>query len=284
MVDTAKTKLSMINTLQSYSKHAANFSISKDNVLFRVYLLTMSRFIRLTLITLFLSCCFSACSNLKEPDSSVEPQREVAKMEAFEPRPSFADRFVARAEVLFKQGNLIFPNNENAYTLFRAAQILEPDHKGARAGLDAILISEISRVRGLLASNEIVAAKRRFTIIKTLYSSHPLLDELEQDLEKASQALRQSKAKRESAISSHDPKLIVLDEKALRDKLPLIQKQLREIATELSQTKDGIMIYARSDAQARWIYQQMREAVPGHRIRGDLRIGKPAIKLLEPFE
>ena len=42
------------------------------------------------------------------------------------------------------------------------------------------------------------------------------------------------------------------------------------------------MIIARTDVEGRWVYQKMREAAPGYRVRGDIKLGSPVRIILEP--
>jgi hypothetical protein len=42
------------------------------------------------------------------------------------------------------------------------------------------------------------------------------------------------------------------------------------------------MIIARTDVEGRWIYQKMRDAVPGYRVRGDIKLGNPPRVQLVP--
>lgn len=60
---------------------------------------------------------------------------------------------------------------------------------------------------------------------------------------------------------------------------------LEQLARRVSQSDESIMIYARNDAEGRWIYKTMKDAVGDYRIRGDIRISRqPALELLSPME
>lgn len=240
----------------------------------------------LYLCLLALASGFS-CTATNKPKQTVtdSPPAELVTPYPASPRLSTADKFVQRAEALFEQGKLIAPLEQNAYTLFRAAQIMEPDHAGANAGLNAILIAEISKARTQLGSGKSKQAKLSVQELGRLYVDNPLIKQLSDEIsevEKAKQKKAASKAKAKKA--QVDPKRIFLDEVALKERSEDIIAHLKELAITVSKSKEGVLIYANSDAQARWIYQQMRQAVPDYRIRGDLRIGKPSIKLLAPFE
>ena len=222
------------------------------------------------------SACWAASVSNSTSNKVVQP------VQATSPRvqqQTMADRFVEKAEAFFATGKNISPDDLNAYNFFKAAQILEPNHLGAKTGLDAILIAELSAVKDLLAQGKRSAARRWLKKIDALYQDNELVAALFEKLDKVAQPPPKINKK-----APEDEKWIPLDEAALAEKSEAIVNQLSSLARELSETNEGVMIYARSDAQARWVYQQMRKAVPNHRIRGDLRIGKPAIKLLKPFD
>jgi len=63
---------------------------------------------------------------------------------------------------------------------------------------------------------------------------------------------------------------------------PQILARLSEIAHKLKASDSLAMIIARSDVEGRWIYQQMRAAVPGYLVRGDIQIGSPPRVKLVP--
>lgn len=238
----------------------------------------------LFLCLLALASGFS-CTATNKPKQTVTDSTRVELAAPTPPRLSTADKFVQRAEALFQQGKLIAPLEQNAYTLFRAAQIMEPDHAGANAGLNAVLIAEISKVRVQLGSGKSKQAKLSVQELGRLYVDNQLIKQLSDEISEVEKAKRKKAASKAKAKKAKvDPKRIFLDEAALQEKSEDIIAYLKELAITVSKSKEGVLIYANSDAQARWIYQQMRQAVPDYRIRGDLRIGKPSIKLLAPFE
>jgi uncharacterized protein YfaT (DUF1175 family) len=77
----------------------------------------------------------------------------------------------------------------------------------------------------------------------------------------------------------------LLDGKMLQAKSPQIVSMLKDVAQKAKQTGEFVLIIARSDAEGRWIYQQMRQAVPGFLVRGDIKVGQPArVKLVASLE
>jgi hypothetical protein len=216
--------------------------------------------------------------------ASAEPLSFKAKQNEAKIGQTIADRLVARGEKAFSAGLLILPDDNNAFNLFRAAQILEPDNEKAKAGLDAILIAEVERVKDFISSSKLRQAESRISLLKDRYKNNALLTELHSDIV----AIKKMSQARERALTQkskpQDPNRILLNETDLKAKSEGIRDQLAQLAENVSQSRQGVLIFARTDAQARWIYQQMRRSVPDYRIRGDLRIGPPRIELTEPYE
>lgn len=63
---------------------------------------------------------------------------------------------------------------------------------------------------------------------------------------------------------------------------PKILARIAEVTNKVKETNSLVMIVARTDIEGRWIYQKMREAAPGYRVRGDIKLGSPVRIILEP--
>jgi hypothetical protein len=64
-----------------------------------------------------------------------------------------------------------------------------------------------------------------------------------------------------------------------------IKNQLKALANRVQESKEFVLIYARNDAEGRWIYQQMRKASEDYRLRGNIkRHKKPRLVLAAPLD
>ncbi|MEH6557459.1 MAG: hypothetical protein V7459_06180 [Oceanicoccus sp.] len=62
----------------------------------------------------------------------------------------------------------------------------------------------------------------------------------------------------------------------------IITAKLIELALIAKKAQSRLLIVARNDAEGRWIYRKMREAVDGYRLRGNIKLGSvPRIVLLD---
>src|SRR5690606_2279079 len=74
-----------------------------------------------------------------------------------------------------------------------------------------------------------------------------------------------------------------VDAQALARQAPDLSAQLAELGRKVRNSGAFVLITAPNDAQARWIYAQMQEAVTGYRIRGNIEMGStPTIRLIMP--
>jgi len=234
-------------------------------------------------ITLAFLCfgCKTQQIIVEQPSSVAAAPAQATKLPK---RKSLADKLLERAESRFTSGRLFEPAESNAYDLYRAVQTIEPENKYAEAGLQAILLSEVGKAEQALQKSRFKQAERMQKRLARLFPEYDRVTKLKKDIAAAKSV--KPAVLRSSAPTPLKPERerISLDEIAVRKKAPELVEQLDTLAHRLELSREGVLIYARSDAQGRWVYQQMRKAVPNYRIRGDLRIGKPSIVLLPPFE
>ena len=197
-------------------------------------------------------------------------------------RPTLEQKMNAQAEALFRRGSLLSPAEDNAYLRYRAVQLLFPESRQAKAGLDAILVNEVNAARGLLEQSKLTQVNKKLVTLNEYFPNALLLDSLESELKKTRRVMRVA-----SQVASkdvvEDASYIYLDQQGVATKDKVVLLALAGIAKQIADTDESVLIYARSDSDARWIYKTMRDAVPGYRIRGDIRIGKPAVRLLPPL-
>jgi len=191
-------------------------------------------------------------------------------------------RFLLQAEKAFRSGRLTSPAHDNAYDRFHSVLLINPDNQMARSGLQAILIRYAELIRQALASSDYGGASRYLQQAQVYYPGNSLLLELQKQA-------RSTQLHYEEATLARSPKDVSVQEfelpismlgKSEGDLIPF----LGSIAQRVRGTGESVMIYARTDSEGRWVYQQLKKAVPGYRIRGDIRIAKqPKIALFPPL-
>ncbi|TVZ40029.1 hypothetical protein P886_4446 [Alteromonadaceae bacterium 2753L.S.0a.02] len=214
------------------------------------------------------------------PIPTAEPKKPVDPMVAA--RASVEQKVLAQAEAAFRKGNLTTPPHNNAYDRFHSVLMLNPNNQQARSGLQAIVILYADMIRDSLAASRYTQANALLKQAQIYYPAHPLLLELQKEA-------RKSQLHSEQVMLKQSPSDLTIQEfplperKLSRNKEELIPF-LASIAQRVKVTEESIMIYARTDAEGRWIYKQMKKAAEGYRIRGDIRLAKsPKIAILPPL-
>ncbi len=222
------------------------------------------------------------CATTDQKPDALTPVEPV-QVQVEKSGPSLYQRMLAQAETLFNEGKLIAPEEDNAYIRYRALQLLYPDSRDAQSGLDAILVNEIDVARTALENNRRRQVRAQLKILEQRFPSAPLIAQFKKNM---AQTIAAENTKRQALIKKEreDKPRIFLDADELAARSDAAISELAGIANKVRATDEFIMIYARSDADARWVYQKMRDAVPGYRIRADIRIGEPSVRLLPPLD
>lgn len=206
-----------------------------------------------------------------------KPAAPVKKVETKEQQ---AVRFlILNGEYTLAHDQLLTPVNDNAFDYFRAALKLDPKNQRAKGGLLGIVMRYVDLARQ-------AAARGNYSQATSMLNNARLVDPENLLIKEVSEALSEQ-------IKSAPPvepyrggdNEYLLNASLLGRENPDISAHLSEIAHKLKESDGLAMIIARSDNEGRWIYQQMRAAVPGYRVRGDIQIGSPPrVKLLPRTE
>lgn len=198
------------------------------------------------------------------------------------PRERTVKALLSDAESAMSQGRFSLPVHDNAHDRFRAVQLLDPGNKQALAGLHGILLVYVDRIQQSFGAGRLHAAAADLRQAEQLFPGAELLQPLRAEL------ARRTKATETVAlvpIPADGRERIALPAQPLAEKTEEMKQLLVTLAQRVRQSDESIMIYARSDAEGRWIYKTMKDAVDDYRIRGDIRINRqPAVELLSPME
>lgn len=172
-------------------------------------------------------------------------------------------------EYTLSRDQLLTPANDNAYDFFRAVLKLDPENQRAKGGLQGIVMRYVDLARQ-------AAARGNYTQATTMLNNARIVDPDNLLIKEVSAALTEQ-------IKSAPPvqpyrggsNEFLLDANLLGKNDPQILARIAEIAQKLKANDGLAMIIARTDVEGRWIYQKMRDAVPGYRVRGDIKLGSP---------
>ena len=171
------------------------------------------------------------------------------------------------ADVLFEglqaleDDRLLTPLEDNAYSRFQRVLALDNENQIAKEGVEKILLryvalSQQASRRGLFDNAEELLGRATF-----IDEDHPAL----------AQALSLLKEERESGDL-----IFNLDSNELLDRSEAMVSQLGRIAEQARDQQAFFLITAPNDNVARWMYLQMRNAVEGYRLRGNIELANQA--------
>ena len=246
----------------------------------------------LCVFLLFLTGCqmLAPVPQVVVPETQPSP---IPKVKRVEKSKSFEERLLMQAEAAYRKGYLLPPLEPNAYDRFHSVLLLDSNNSVARSGLQAILLNYADKVRRSLAVGKLAQAEQLLTDVEIYFPANPLLMDFRQDIRKQklamAEAAKAAAKQRNSNRSINEPQPenyidIELDVASLSKKDEQILSVLKDVAFRLRETDESILIYARNDKEGRWIYRQLKEAVKGYRVRGDIRYSKsPKLRVLPPL-
>jgi tetratricopeptide (TPR) repeat protein len=214
------------------------------------------------------ACQIPFYANQKKPPQSVPvpvapPQPVVTKEQ------HAAKLLLLNGEYTLAHDQLLTPVNDNAFDYFRAALKLDPTNARAKGGLQGIVMRYVDLARQAAARGNYTQATTMLNNARIVDPNNLLIKEVATGLAEQIKSAPPVEPYRGAAND------YLLDASLVGKDDPRIIAKLTEIAKKLKATDSLALIIARSDVEGRWIYQQMRDAVPGYRVRGDIKLGSP---------
>ncbi len=184
-------------------------------------------------------------------------------------------RLLADADYALSRDRLLHPIEDNAFDRYQAVLLVDPTNSQAKTGLQTIALRYIEMARTSIGRGQYARAQEYIGNARSIDPESPLLEEVSQLLR------RQRAANPPPPAYVPGPNEHVLDIKALNQKTPELLARLTELAKMAQASGDLVMIHARNDAEGRWIYSQMRDALEDYLLRGDIRIAsQPRVQFI----
>lgn len=218
----------------------------------------------------------AGCATPPPPQPVAVKPQPVQKVVPPAPKADWQVAYMlASAERALAAGRLATPEGDNAVYWFNSVLRLQPSNVQARTGLQQVLVNYAQWVREALAAGKTDQAAVFLQRGLQLDPASPLLRNLQNELAKARAEVRQRQAQ------TVQGSLVKVNGRAMDVKSPELLAELKRLAIAAKAQDAMVLIVARNDAEGRWIYQQMREAVPGYRLRGDIQPGAaPQVSIL----
>ncbi|WP_295802923.1 N-acetylglucosaminyltransferase [uncultured Microbulbifer sp.] len=211
-----------------------------------------------------------------EPLPPAPAPLEPAKPTKEEIRQRAIAHFLQRAEAAQREGFYTMPAGASAYDFYLNVLNMDPGNQRARTGIQIIVMELVGRARDALRQRAFGQVNSLLNRADEISPGNPLSAEVRQQL-------RREQRRAAAAVSDDGPaaQSVNLPPAELSAKSPKMVEVLQSIAQQIRAHQLRVIIVARNDAEGRWIYGQLREAVPGYRVRGDIRLGSPPRLLLQ---
>ena len=181
-----------------------------------------------------------------------------------EPTPAYDEdalyALLDAADAALAEDRLLTPEQDNAYHYFREALAMAPDHPLARRGFERIVESYLALASRAIERERWASARSMLDRASIVDGDHLGIAALRRQVELLANARRESMALVQSAV---------------RGRSRGTAAQLKRFGSKARQASARVTIRAASDADGRWIYEQMNEAPGERRIRASLQIGVP---------
>lgn len=246
------------------------------------FLSARSRFfksaITLRVVCLGLAGSLVACQSTPEQETPAPVVQQAPAPVELTPQQKVINSLLSEADYCLSQNKLLNPIADNAHDRYRSVLLMDPENERAKIGLQTISLRFVELARTAAKRGNIGEAQTMIRYAKSI-DNNPVVQDAAETLRKQGGSV--VSAKPYTAGEGE----VVLDAKFLQAKDPQITTQLVGVAQKAKQTDQFVLITARSDAEGRFIYQQLRNAVPGYLVRGDIKIGSPArVKLVKSLD
>jgi len=171
----------------------------------------------------------SATSPTPPSEASADPRIEI---------------LLDQATVAFAEDRLTTPVDDNAYLLYVTVLSIDPENEIAHQGISNIVERYLAWAIDNVYRGHYRAARDYLTRAKSVDERHPNIGAVE------------------NLIRSHQQRQVEtypLDSALVSQRSPALSAELQRISKRINTKNAEILIEARSDANGRWIYQQLNQ-------------------------
>jgi len=197
------------------------------------------------------------------------------------------DDLLNTADTFLAQDQLLTPVDANAHDRYKAVLILDSNNARAQAGLDAIVRRYLELANGAVGRGRFSQAEGFVAKAQTVGGQTGQAQRVLAVIKRKKIAARKSQPTEAASIVAAKPDAskntqFELDKTALANRDQVMVAQLQSLGLRVKDSREYVLIHARNDAEGRWIYQQMRQASRGYRLRGDIRRSQTPKVILQP--
>lgn len=174
--------------------------------------------------------------------------------------PSVASLLDA-AEQAERQGRYIYPAQDSAMSLYYEVLYHEPDNGFAIEGLTRLAEHYLEQAQMALDAGNLLKADTLVSQARMIYPEYPAVAALDRQIERLETAERHRQT---------------LDWRQVADRNSTLAPTLIRLGDRAKAGDCRVTISVSSDADGRWIYQQMNRSTGDGRLRAEVKIASPA--------
>jgi hypothetical protein len=202
------------------------------------------------------------CTAAPEPAPPPEPSPPPPA-----PDPAVVADLLEAAAAAFEKDRLLTPPDDNAVEYLHRLAELDPTNADAATLRDRIVERHLEAATLDAERGYFHRARAMLDRARIVQPDHPAITQVTEVVETLAQARRIRIPLDRAAVSGHTEQA---------------SARLRNIGARAKLPNTRVTIVARSDAEGRWMYQQMRQAPGERRIIAELTIGSPpSVELIE---
>lgn len=195
------------------------------------------------------------------PPTPAEAPAAVPAPPARDPREDDAVRAaLAAAERALAEDRLLTPPDDSAHLHFRRALELAPELPEARLGMERVVERYLALAARAMRQQRWSAGRTMLERAAVVAPAHPGIAPLGRQLELLANAERLT---------------LDLEHRAVRARSPMLASKLAAFGGNARHDNARVTIRAGSDADGRWIHEQLRQAPGVTPVRGSIEIGRP---------
>lgn len=209
-------------------------------------------------MVLLSACTASTPSQPDPPPVEPDPPTDIAV-----PDPGESEEFLVlidTAERALADDRLLTPEDDSAYHYYRQALAIAPNHPAGRIGFERIVERYLQLTQLAMERQQWTNARSMLARAEYVDRSHPGIVAVRQQLD---------------LLANAERLILRLDRTALGERTAAIASELREFGKHARSRRARVSIRAPSDADGRWIYQQLSRSPGEGRIRGEIEMGLP---------
>lgn len=188
------------------------------------------------------------------------------------PPPSDVEAIAAlleTAEEAFTAGHFIYPARGSAMALYHEVLVIAPGNPDARRGLERLVDHYLGEATAAIAEERFIRAEGALSRARMIDRDNPNIEPIAAELR---------------LLENADRIRVTLDWRLVAERSSELSPTLIRLGEKARRSGCRAMLSVGSDAEGRWLYQQLSRAPGERRIQAQIRIASPSAVEVLCFE